>query len=113
MFTGIIKAKGRIRAVKRRGGDVRMTVAADELPWSTYSTGDSISVNGACLTAVELYDDGFSTDVSVETLNVTTLSQLQEGDTVNLEPALCVGGCSRRAPGQRTCRRYRCHGLAD
>jgi riboflavin synthase len=91
MFTGIIKAKGTIRAIERRGGDVRMTIAAGELPWSQYSIGDSISVNGVCLTAVELHEDGFSTDVSVETLDVTTLKQLAESDAVNLEPALCVG----------------------
>ncbi len=91
MFTGIIKAKGKIRAIERRGGDVRMTIAADDLPWSQYSIGDSISVNGVCLTAVELHNDGFSTDVSVETLDVTTLKQLAESDAVNLEPALCVG----------------------
>ena len=91
MFTGIIKAKGTIRAIERRGGDVRMTIAADELPWSEYNIGDSISVSGVCLTAVELHDDGFSTDVSVETLDVTTLKQLTESDVVNLEPALCVG----------------------
>ena len=91
MFTGIIKAKGSVRAIQRRGGDVRMTIAADELPWSRYNIGDSISVNGVCLTAVELLDDGFCTDVSVETLDVTTLKQLAESDTVNLEPALCVG----------------------
>ena len=91
MFTGIIKAKGTIRAMERRGGDVRMTIVADELPWSEYNIGDSISVSGVCLTAVELHDDGFSTDVSVETLDVTTLKQLSESDAVNLEPALCVG----------------------
>lgn len=91
MFTGIIKAKGKIRDIERRGGDVRMAIAADDLPWSTYSIGDSISVNGVCLTAVDLDDSGFSTDVSLETLEVTTLNTLQAGDPVNLEPALCVG----------------------
>ena len=91
MFTGIIKAKGEIRDIERRGGDVRMTIVADGLPWSTYSIGDSISVNGVCLTAVEIGDAGFSTDVSTETLDVTTLNRLKPGDPVNLEPALCVG----------------------
>ena len=91
MFTGIIKAKGTIRTIERRGGDVRMTITADELPWSEYTVGDSISVSGVCLTAVELLDNGFSTDISVETLDVTTLNQLAESDSVNLEPALCVG----------------------
>ena len=91
MFTGIVKAKGSIGAIEKRGGDVRMTVLAADLPWSEYAVGDSISVNGVCLTAVRLLDRGFDTDVSVETLDVTTLKQLAVGDAVNLEPALRVG----------------------
>ncbi len=91
MFTGIIKAKGSIGAMEKRGGDVRLRVTATELPWADYAVGDSISVNGVCLTAVRLHDDGFDTDVSVETLDVTTLGQLAMGDAVNLEPALRVG----------------------
>ena len=91
MFTGIIKAKGRIAAIEKRGGDVRLRVTADDLPWTDYAVGDSIAVNGVCLTAVRLFDDGFDTDVSVETLDVTTLKQLAVGDAVNLEPALRVG----------------------
>ena len=91
MFTGIIKAKGSIAAIERRGGDVRLRVTAPDLPWSEYALGDSIAVNGVCLTAVRLFDDGFDTDVSVETLDVTTLKQLAVGDAVNLEPALRVG----------------------
>ena len=91
MFTGIVKAKGTVSAIERRGGDVRMRVTSSELPWSTYEVGESISVSGVCLTAVELFDDGFATDVSVETLSVTALGQLSEGCFVNLEPALAVG----------------------
>ena len=91
MFTGIVKAKGEIRAVSRRGGDVRLTVRASGLPWHDYDPGDIISVDGVCLTAVELHDDGFDTDVSVETLDVTTLKHTKQGDSVNLEPALRVG----------------------
>jgi riboflavin synthase len=91
MFTGIIKAKGSIGAIEKRGGDVRLRVTATGLPWADYAVGDSISVNGVCLTAVHLYDDGFDTDVSVETLDVTTLKHLAVGDAVNLEPALRVG----------------------
>ena len=73
MFTGIIRTKGTIGAIERRGGDVRMSITAPDLPWDDYDVGDSISVNGVCLTAVELLADGFVTDVSVETLDVTTL----------------------------------------
>ena len=91
MFTGIIKAKGTITAIEKRGGDVRMTVSAAGLPWPDYEIGDSICVDGVCLTAVELHGEGFSTDVSIETLSVTTLEQRREGDHVNLEPALRVG----------------------
>ena len=91
MFTGIIKARGRIAAIEKRGGDVRLRVTADGLPWPEYAVGDSLSVNGVCLTAVRLRDSGFDTDVSVETLEVTTLKQLAVGDAVNLEPALRVG----------------------
>ncbi len=91
MFTGIIKAKGSIGAIEKRGGDARLRVTAPGLPWSDYAVGDSISVNGVCLTAVRLLDDGFETDVSVETLDVTTLKHLAVGDAVNLEPALRVG----------------------
>jgi len=91
MFTGIVKTKGTIGAVDRRGGDVRLTITAPDLPWGDYEVGDSISVNGVCLTAVELLANGFVTDVSVETLNVTTLKQAGQGAAVNLEPALRIG----------------------
>jgi riboflavin synthase len=91
VFTGIIKAKGAIRAIEKRGGDVRLRITAAGLPWADYAVGDSISVNGVCLTAVHLQGDGFDTDVSVETLDVTTLKHLGVGDAVNLEPALRVG----------------------
>ncbi|MEM1174173.1 MAG: riboflavin synthase [Pseudomonadota bacterium] len=91
MFTGIIQAKGRIDSMTPTGGDVRLRVVSDGLPFSSYALGDSISVNGVCLTAVELFDDGFTMDVSNETLRVTALSNLAEGAEVNLEPALAVG----------------------
>ena len=91
MFTGIIKAMGRISAIKRQGGDVRLTVSSTGLPWSDYELGDSLSVNGVCLTAVAFHDDGFDTDVSVETLDVTGLGKLEIGSPVNLEPAISLG----------------------
>ena len=91
MFTGIIKAKGTIGAMERRGGDVRLTVRSDDLPWSDYEVGESIAVNGVCLTAVALHDDGFDTDVSVETLDVTGLGGLDIGSEVNLEPSISLG----------------------
>lgn len=91
MFTGIIQAKGSIAALERRGGDVRLSVQSDGLPFTSYDVGESIAVNGVCLTAVELRADGFDTDVSVETLDVTNLGSLGVGDNVNLEPSLSLG----------------------
>ncbi len=77
--------------MNRRGGDVRMTVSSDALPWSEYDIGESFAVNGVCLTAVALHDNGFDTDVSVETLDVTALGNLVTGSDVNLEPAISLG----------------------
>lgn len=77
--------------MNRRGGDVRMTVSSDALPWSEYDIGESFAVNGVCLTAVALHDNGFDTDVSVETLDVTALGNLVTGSDVNLEPAIRLG----------------------
>jgi riboflavin synthase len=91
MFTGIIKARGRIDGMTPVGGDVRLTVTADGLPWHDYAVGDSIAVNGVCLTAVRLHENGFDTDVSNETLAVTALEGLEPGAAVNLEPALAAG----------------------
>lgn len=91
MFTGIIKAMGTVAAMERRGGDVRLSVHSAAMPFSSYAIGESIAVNGVCLTAVALEDDSFSTDVSTETLDVTGLGDLNVGDAVNLEPALALG----------------------
>lgn len=91
MFTGIIKAKGKITAMQRQGGDVRLTVASDGLPWGDYEVGESIAVNGVCLTAVAFGENSFDTDVSVETLEVTALGKLSTGSDVNLEPAISLG----------------------
>ena len=91
MFTGIIKDKGTITAVEQRGGDVRLAISSPGLPWTDYEVGESIAVNGVCLTAVHLRKDGFDTDVSGETLNVTALGALRVGSPVNLEPSLSLG----------------------
>ena len=91
MFTGIIKAVGEVGQVARRGGDLRLTIHSPDLPWAEFDLGESISVNGVCLTAVEFLSDGFLTDVSAETLAVTTLQQVATGSRVNLEPALALG----------------------
>jgi riboflavin synthase len=81
MFTGIIQALGR---------DIRLTIACGELDLSRTRLGDSIAVNGACLTAIELGTYSFCADVSVETMNKTSLGDLAPGSPVNLEPALTL-----------------------
>ena len=91
MFTGIIKATGEVGQIVPRGGDMRLTIRSDGLPWNEFEVGESISVNGVCLTAVDFEQGGFLTDVSVETLNVTALEGLTIGDKVNLEPSLALG----------------------
>jgi len=91
MFTGIIKATGVIASMERRGGDVSMRVVSRVLPWADYAVGESIAVSGVCLTIVNLHEDGFDADVSVETLEVTALGETGERGRVNLEPALSVG----------------------
>ena len=91
MFTGIIQAQGRIAAIDKVGGDVRLSIQSDGLPFSNYAVGESIAVNGVCLTATALRADGFDTDVSIETLNVTSLGDLVTGSLTNLEPSLSFG----------------------
>ncbi|MGV8843944.1 MAG: riboflavin synthase [Pseudomonas sp.] len=88
MFTGIIAAIGSIRALSPQEGDVRLHVATGTLDLTDVKLGDSIAVNGVCLTAVALPGDGFWADVSRETLACTALSTLQAGSRVNLEKAL-------------------------
>lgn len=88
MFTGIIQAMGRIQAIESRGGDVRLTIDTGDLQIEDCALGDSIAVNGVCLTAIELSGQRFSADVSRETLRCTTLGEASVGDPVNLEPAL-------------------------
>ncbi|WP_273861319.1 riboflavin synthase [Pseudomonas sp. LA5] len=88
MFTGIIEALGEIRALTPKGGDVRLYVATGKLNLADVKLGDSIAVNGVCLTAVDLPGDGFWADVSRETLSLTSLGGLKPGSKVNLEKAL-------------------------
>lgn len=88
MFTGIIEAVGHIQSMQPRGGDVRLYVKTGKLSLDDVKLGDSIAVNGVCLTAVELPGDGFWADVSQETIRRTALSRLKEGGKVNLELAL-------------------------
>lgn len=91
MFTGIVQALGRIVAITPKGGDVELTIAAGASMLSGVSIGDSICVNGCCLTATRIEGETFAADVSRETLAVTTLRDWTVGTRVNLENALRVG----------------------
>jgi len=92
MFTGIVRAVGRIERIDQRGGDVRLAIATGpDLDCSVYGTGESIAVSGVCLTALNLHAGGFEADVSRETLDVTGLGDKGVGSRVNLEPSLALG----------------------
>jgi len=86
MFTGIIQAIGRIHEYEAHGADARMTIHGGGLDFTDVGLGDSIAVNGVCLTAMALAPDSFSVDVSAETLRVT--AGFMPGAEVNLEKAL-------------------------
>ena len=91
MFTGIVQQVGAIAAIERRGEGARLTVHAAGGFLAGVALGDSIAVNGCCLTAVELGADRFGADCSKETLALTTLGALAPGARVNLERALTLG----------------------
>ncbi len=88
MFTGIILAVGKIARIEQKVGDVRLAIDTGKLSLADAGLGDSIAVNGICLTAVELSEHGFVADVSNETLSRTNLKQAATGTPVNLELAL-------------------------
>ena len=92
MFTGIIEAVGRIAAVTDMAPGLRVSIDPGPLDLGDVRLGDSIAVQGVCLTVVELTGDGFAVDVSEETLRCTTLGECGAGVRVNLEKALCPGG---------------------
>jgi len=95
MFTGIIEELGSVRAIEERGENARIVIAARVVTDGT-NHGDSISVNGVCLTALDIQPDSFAADVSRETLLRSTLGRLRPGTPVNLEravtPATRLGG---------------------
>ena len=91
MFTGIVQDVGSVEAMTPRGGDVRLCVRVRRLDLSRVAAGDSICVQGCCLTALALTPRTFEADLSRETLNLTTLGSLAVGAPVNLEPALRAG----------------------
>ena len=87
MFTGIIEELGKVSSVNKSDAGVRIIVSA-ALVTSDIKNGDSIAVNGVCLTAVDVSPSSFAADVSPETLERTTIGNLQQGSRVNLERAV-------------------------
>ena len=96
MFTGIIQAVGAVKQLQKTGSDVRLHISCDAFDFDKIGLGDSIAVNGVCLTVVQKSDSGFAADVSIETLEHTSLKQLAADVPVNLEcavtPATPLGG---------------------
>ena len=93
MFTGLVQDIGRIAAIEPRGGDTRVTIAVDRLDLTRVAQGDSICVQGCCVTALAIDTSArtFEADLSRETLALTTLGALRRGAPVNLEPSLRAG----------------------
>jgi riboflavin synthase len=91
MFTGIVQDVGRIQQRDVHAGDMRLTIGVDRLSLARVALGDSICVQGVCLTVTALTDRSFAADVSRETLSLTTLGELEHLAPVNLEPALRAG----------------------
>jgi riboflavin synthase len=90
MFTGIIQAVGEIIAIDALHGDSRLQVDSGGLELASIRLGDSIAVNGVCLTVIDLGPKAFAADVSQETLGLTTLGELKISSSVNLEPSLSL-----------------------
>jgi len=88
MFTGIIESVGMISSAQAKAGDLKLTISTGKLDMSDVQLGDSIAVNGVCLTAVEFTQNSFVADVSNETINHSATGKLQQGSEVNLEKAL-------------------------
>lgn len=88
MFTGIIEGVGRLAAREPRGGDVRFSFEVGTLPFGDVQLGESIAVNGVCLTVIASDATSFQADASTETLALTTLGALAEGAALNLERAM-------------------------
>ncbi len=88
MFTGIIEATGKVKSLFRQGGSARLEV---EVPWSDLTMGESVSVDGACLTVSGLPKGGFAADLSAETLHRTIAGSYLAGTKINLERAVKLG----------------------
>jgi riboflavin synthase len=91
MFTGIIIATGRVIAIEEKGGDLELGIDAAAIDGARLNLGDSVSVQGACLTVTRRDGAAFYADVSRETMSKTMLGTLGRGSRVNLEPSLRAG----------------------
>jgi riboflavin synthase len=91
MFTGIVEGSGRVKRLTMKGSDAVLEIES-AVSLTDVSIGDSIAVNGACLTVTSKNSQDFQADVSAESLSRTTLKYLHAGDKVNLEKSLRVGG---------------------
>jgi len=91
MFTGIVQSVGLIRAIEPKAGDVTIDVRTPSMSLESVTAGDSIAVNGVCLTVTSMDAGSFRADVSRETLAMTTLGRWEPGTRVNLEKALLAG----------------------
>jgi riboflavin synthase len=91
MFTGIVVATGRVTSLAEKGGDLELGIDAAALDLDRIAAGDSVSVQGACLTVTRKEGACFYADVSRETMAKTTLGSLSSGSRVNLEPSLRAG----------------------
>lgn len=87
MFTGIIQSVGTITAIAAHGNDLSLEICAEQFDLSHSHLGDSIAVNGVCLTVIDFISKGFRVDVSAETLRLTTIARWRVDTRVNLEPA--------------------------
>lgn len=91
MFTGIIEAVGKVAGIERAGDSIRLTIAASKVA-EDVALGDSVAVNGVCLTVTQINAPQVTFDAVYETMRKTSLGALQAGDSVNLERSLPVGG---------------------
>lgn len=90
MFTGIVEEIGNVRQIRKSGGFTKLTIVGERI-FSDLRLGDSVAVNGVCLTAEVISNNSFTVEIMNETLGKSTLGSLSRGDSVNLERALALG----------------------
>ncbi len=101
MFTGIIEEVGQIERVEKRGNSASITIKCNKVLEGT-KVGDSIAVNGICLTVTNIHKNSYETDVMPETMRRSSLEKIKKGDRINLERALKLEERIRWTHGFRT-----------